>query len=59
MSNDTLEQTQKIKRDLARADRSVIPVNLIYPADTSKPAIMLEGPIGPKEALEAIRKAAE
>lgn len=59
MTDDTLERTQEIKRDLARADRSVIPVNLIYPADPSEPAIMLEGTIGPKEALEAIRRAAE
>lgn len=59
MTDDTLDRTQEIKRDLARADRSVIPVNLIYPADPSKPAIMLEGPVSPKEALEAIRKAAQ
>ena len=56
MTDDTLDRTQEIKRDIARADRSVIPVNIIYPADATKPAILLEGPFGPKEALEAIRR---
>lgn len=41
--------------DLARADRSIIPVNLIYPADYPKrPAILLEELISPQNALDAL-----
>jgi len=45
--------------DLARADRKIIPVNLIYPPNYSAeeggvPAIMLEGTISPQDALDAL-----
>ena len=47
-------------KDLARADRSVIPVNLIYPSNYSAkgkggyPAIILEESISATDALEAL-----
>lgn len=45
--------------DLARADRSSIPVNLVYPADyPNRPAILLEELISPSQALEALAKIA-
>jgi hypothetical protein len=45
--------------DLARADRSSIPVNLVYPADyPARPAILLEELISPAQALEALAKIA-
>lgn len=45
--------------DLARADRSSIPVNLVYPADyPNRPAILLEELISPAQALEALNKIA-
>ena len=47
---------QVIKRDLKRADRSIIPVNLVYPADPSKPAVLLEELISPEDALEALKR---
>jgi hypothetical protein len=31
-----------------------IPVNLVYPADPSKPAILLEELVSPEDALEAL-----
>ncbi len=45
--------------DLARADRSSIPVNLVYPADyPARPAILLEELISPAQALEALDRIA-
>ncbi len=42
-------------RDLARAERSNIPVNLVYPADyPARPAILLEELISPQNALDAL-----
>ena len=58
-TDDTTERTQQIKRDLARTDRVALPVNLIYPADPKKPAILLEGPMFPKDALEALRRVSQ
>ena len=47
--------TVKEIADLARADRKIIPVNLIYPADyPSRPAILLEEVISPQDALDAL-----
>ncbi len=45
--------------DLARADRSTIPVNLIYPPNYSAekggiPAILLEETISPQDALDTL-----
>lgn len=50
---------QVYKKDLARAERSNIPVNLVYPADyPARPAILLEELISPAQALEALAKIA-
>ena len=48
------EDDEVIFRDLERADRVSIPVNLVYPADPTKPAILLEELIGPDDALLAL-----
>ncbi|MDE0826608.1 MAG: hypothetical protein OSA48_07360 [Akkermansiaceae bacterium] len=53
---DLTKNDQVIKRDLKRADRSIIPVNLLYPADPSKPAILLEELVSPDDALEALER---
>ena len=51
-SNDEL-----IARDLGRADRSQIPVNLIYPPNyPEQPAILLEELITPDDALHALER---
>ena len=50
---------QVYKKDLARAERSAIPVNLVYPADyPDRPAILLEELFGPSQALQALEKIA-
>ncbi len=44
-------------QDLYRiGGRKSIPVNLVYPIDTAKSAILLEGLISPKHALQALEK---
>ena len=44
-------------RDLARAERSNIPVNLVYPADyPARPAILLEELISLGHAIEALSR---
>lgn len=48
-----------VKKDLARADRKSLPTNLIYPADPSKPAIMLPEYLTPDIVLEALKAASE
>lgn len=54
---DMTGNEQVYKRDLARAERSNIPVNLIYPADyPARPAILLEELFGPGQALQALEK---
>ena len=51
-SNDEL-----IARDLGRADRKQIPVNLIYPPNyPEQPAILLEELITPNDALQALER---
>lgn len=53
----TDNEDQVLKRDLARAERSSIPVNLVYPADyPARPAILLEELFGPNQALEALER---
>jgi hypothetical protein len=54
--DDTLRE-QRIARDLLRVDRSIIPVNLIYPPNyPEEPCILLEGLFGPAEALEVLAR---
>ncbi len=51
----TNKNDQTKTKDLARADRRIIPVNLVYPADyPNSPAILLEELISPKDALRAL-----
>ena len=54
---DMSRNDEALTRDLKRADRSVIPVNLIYPADyPRRKAILLEELLSPADALEALEK---
>ena len=54
--DDTLRE-ERIARDLKRADRSIIPVNLIYPPNyPEEPAILLEALISPGDALKVLAR---
>lgn len=44
---------------MARANRKSLPTNLIYPADSSQPAIMLPELLSPDIAIKALRAAAK
>jgi hypothetical protein len=57
--DDTLRE-ERIARDLSRADRSIIPVNLIYPPNyPEEPCILLEGLISPSDALKVLARMEE
>lgn len=57
--DDTLRE-ERIARDLSRADRNNIPVNIIYPPSyPSEPAILLDGLIGPTQALQVLERMEE
>ena len=57
---DNTNVEQRIIKDLARAGRSIIPVNLIYPPNyPEEPAVLLEELIGPAEALKALSRMEE
>jgi hypothetical protein len=47
-----------IQKDMNRADRKSLPTNLIYPADPTKPAIMLPEYLTPEIVINAIELAA-
>ncbi len=54
--DDTLRE-ERIARDLARSNRHVIPVNLVYPPNyPEEPAILLEEIISPADALKALAR---
>ncbi len=54
--DDTLRE-ERIARDLSRADRNLIPVNLIYPPNyPEEPAILLEAIISPGDALRVLER---
>ena len=54
--DDTLRE-ERIARDLKRADRRILPVNLIYPPNyPEEPAILLEELISPGDALKALAR---
>ena len=56
---DMTGNEQILTKDLARAERKNIPVNLVYPADyPARPAILLEELFGPNQALEALDRIA-
>jgi hypothetical protein len=57
--DDTLLEP-RISRDLARCDRSIIPVNLIYPPNyPEEPAILLEGLVSPADGLKVLARMEE
>jgi thiol:disulfide interchange protein len=57
--DDTLRE-ERIARDLKRADRSILPVNLIYPPNyPEEPAILLEELISPDDALKVLARMEE
>jgi hypothetical protein len=57
--DDTLQE-ERIARDLSRADRSLIPVNLVYPPNyPEEPAILLEAIISPADALAVLERMQE
>ncbi|MGB7345628.1 MAG: hypothetical protein WBD20_15545 [Pirellulaceae bacterium] len=54
--DDTLRE-ERIATDLLRADRSLIPVNLVYPPNyPEEPAILLEAIISPSDALKVLER---
>lgn len=54
ITNDDAK-TQAIKKDLSRADRFAISTMIMYPAEyPEKPAVLLEGLIGPSDVLKAM-----
>ena len=56
---DMTNNDQVLTRDLSRAERKNIPVNLIYPADyPARPAILLEELFGPAQALQTLDRVA-
>lgn len=56
---DNTDGGEEIKNDYGRANRKSLPVNLIYPSDISKPAIMMPEILTKKAVIEALRRAAE
>jgi thiol:disulfide interchange protein len=55
---DMTKTNPQISKDLSRADRRQIPVNLIYPSNyPEEPAILLEGIFFAKDALKALERA--
>lgn len=55
---DSTDGDPVIKRDMDRADRKSLPTNLIYPADPSRPAIMLPEYLTPDIVIKALKLAA-
>jgi len=58
VSADNTDGDPIIKKDMDRADRKSLPTNLIYPADPSRPAIMLPEYLTPDIVIKAIESAA-
>lgn len=55
---DSTDGDPVIQKDMNRADRKSLPTNLIYPADPTKPAIMLPEYLTPEIVINAIELAA-
>ena len=51
---DLTDNNPEVAKDLSRASRVQIPVNLVYPPDSATPTILLEELISPKQALKAL-----
>lgn len=56
---DNTDGGELIKNDYGRANRKSLPVNLIYPADATKPAIMMPEVLTKKDVIKALRRAAQ
>lgn len=56
---DSTDGDQIIKKDMDRAGRKSLPTNLIYPADSAKPAIMLPEYLTPDIVIRALKLAAD
>ena len=57
--DDTLRE-ERIAQDLKRVDRTVIPVNLIYPPNyPEEPAILIDALYSPDEALKVLARMEE
>ena len=57
--DDTLRE-ERIATDLKRANRSILPVNLIYPPNyPEEPAILIDALFGPNEALKILARMEE
>ena len=57
---DDTDFDERIAKDLSRANRSNIPVNIIYPPNyPAEPAILLDGLIGPTQALQVLARMEE
>lgn len=56
---DSTDGDEVIKRDLDRAGRKSLPTNIIYPADPSRPAIMLPEYLTPEIVIKALKDAAK
>ncbi len=57
--DDTLRE-ERIARDLTRVDRSILPVNLVFPPNYPvEPAILLEELISPDDALRVLARMEE
>ena len=57
---DDTDFDERIAKDLSRANRSNIPVNIIYPPNyPAEPAILLDGLIGPAQALQVLARMEE
>ncbi|MEM7387508.1 MAG: hypothetical protein AAF514_21430 [Verrucomicrobiota bacterium] len=54
---DWSDMSPAIGKDLARFNRSNIPVNLVYPQDSMKPPIILPELLTQKSVLAALKKA--
>lgn len=54
--DDTLRE-ERIAKDLKRVDRSIIPVNLIYPPNYPiEPAILIDAVFSPQDALDVLAR---
>ena len=56
---DNTDGDEILKKDMDRADRKSLPTNLIYPADPTRPAIMLPEYLTPDIVIKALRIAAK
>ena len=54
--DDTLRE-ERIALDLKRVDRTIIPVNLIYPPNyPEEPAILIDAVFSPQQALDVLAR---